>query len=165
MPTTEEAYEWLKDNAPEEIAQALETAAIREENKRLAGVVKELEPQVGELKTLKRTPLIEQALKDAKVDVTKVAPGVMESIVGKLGDSEPSGEWASEMATHFGLPIDTSAPDASQQQEPAAAGFVTQATSAQGTTDANSAFYAELEAAEPGEPTRAVLAKYGKLAT
>lgn len=165
MPTTEEAFEWLKANAPEEIAQALDVTAIREENKKLASEVRELRPKAEKYEASERRPQIETALKEAKVDVSALRKSDWEVLSDKFKEGELDPEAISQHVKEYELPTSTEQPP--QRQQPAAATIANQATAGGTPTssgDKDAAFYADLDAVRDGDKAgiAAVLAKHGR---
>lgn len=165
MPTTEEAFEWVKQNAPEEIAQALEVTTIREENKRLAGEVAELKPKAQAFDASERRPQIEAALKDAKVDTKQFRKSDWETVQAKLAEGDITPERVSELAAQYDdWPRLT---NETPRNQPPAAAIANQATGGGTPTsggDKDAAFYADLDAVPDGDKAgiAAVIQKHGR---
>ena len=159
MPTEQEVLEYLADNGlPKEFSSKL-----RDDLEAKLAENKDLKDKAELYDKAQRRPLIEQALKEAKVDVQKVAPKVLEAIQNELADADPSSDWASQMATDYGLPIDKTNPDTPAHTATPAAQMVDQALGSQGTVDQQGDFHVQLKNAKTREEARAILQAHGQL--
>ena len=167
MATVDELRSELGSTLVDRVLEAVSADGpewYRKELAELGGFKKKYEEAAAKLDSIERTPKVEAAFKEAGVDWDNLRPLERNQLLA-FKDFENQ-EALAAFINDNGLPTTQQAGEpggGDPSSVPAAARIAQQAASGGQTTDTDSAFYAELDAAKPGEETRNVLAKWGRL--
>lgn len=103
---TDEAMEWVRENTPEWVAEALEGSKMWAERTRLGAVIAELKPKADAFDRIEGAPRVAEAFREAGVDWDAMKPLEREAAEGftDIEDREKLEEFAAANA----LPLKTS---------------------------------------------------------
>lgn len=165
MPTEQEVLEHLNEHGiPKDYRDNL-----RDQFEELQKNSKDWRSKAELYEKDQRRPLIEKALEEAQVDVSKLRderPGDLEILLNKFSEGEIDQEALSSHVAQYKLP--TTSSETPRKQRPAAADIAAQAQGGGAPAsagDKDAAFFADLDAVPDGDKAaiQAVIEKHGRL--